>query len=117
MARLVIFGTGDIARLAHFYFSRDSEHEVAAFAVDDEHCHGDVFLDHQLAEFLGRATDRLGAIRDQALHPSINIDDLDPAFALVLECVPSELGRRVSLSPPAVAERVQRRARVRCRLR
>lgn len=31
---LVIFGAGDIAELAHFYFSRGSEHEVAAFAVD-----------------------------------------------------------------------------------
>lgn len=31
---LVIFGTGDIARLAHYYFERDSEHDVAAFTVD-----------------------------------------------------------------------------------
>ena len=31
---LVIFGAGDIARLAHVYFTRDSEHEVVAFAVD-----------------------------------------------------------------------------------
>jgi acyl-[acyl carrier protein]--UDP-N-acetylglucosamine O-acyltransferase len=34
MARLVIFGAGDIARLAHAYFTRDSEHEVVAFTVD-----------------------------------------------------------------------------------
>ena len=34
MARLVIFGAGDIARLAHFYFTRDSPHEVVAFTVD-----------------------------------------------------------------------------------
>jgi sugar O-acyltransferase (sialic acid O-acetyltransferase NeuD family) len=34
MARLVIFGTGDIAKLAHVYFTRDSEHSVEAFAVD-----------------------------------------------------------------------------------
>ena len=32
--QLVIFGTGDIAQLAHFYFSTDSEYEVVAFAVD-----------------------------------------------------------------------------------
>ena len=31
---LVIFGTGDIAQLAHFYFGTDSEHEVVAFTVD-----------------------------------------------------------------------------------
>lgn len=32
--RLVIFGTGDIAQLAHFYFSRESDYEVIAFSVD-----------------------------------------------------------------------------------
>ena len=37
MARLVIFGAGDIARLAHYYFTRDSGHEVVAFAVDREY--------------------------------------------------------------------------------
>lgn len=31
---LIIFGTGDIAQLAHFYFSTDSEYEVLAFTVD-----------------------------------------------------------------------------------
>ena len=31
---LVIFGAGDIAQLAHFYFSTDSTYEVAAFTVD-----------------------------------------------------------------------------------
>ena len=37
MAKLVLFGTGDIARLAHGYFTRDSQHEVVAFAVDAEY--------------------------------------------------------------------------------
>jgi sugar O-acyltransferase (sialic acid O-acetyltransferase NeuD family) len=50
MARLVIFGTGDIARLAHFYFSRDSEHEVVAFTVDAEYRRADSFLDLPLVE-------------------------------------------------------------------
>ncbi|MDO9399227.1 MAG: acetyltransferase [bacterium] len=31
---LIIFGTGDIAELAHFYFSTDSEYKVIAFTVD-----------------------------------------------------------------------------------
>jgi len=43
MARLVIFGTGDIARLANFYFKRDSPHEVVAFTVDPEYRGGDSF--------------------------------------------------------------------------
>jgi sugar O-acyltransferase (sialic acid O-acetyltransferase NeuD family) len=34
MARLLIFGAGDIARLAHRYFTTDSPHEVVAFVVD-----------------------------------------------------------------------------------
>jgi sugar O-acyltransferase (sialic acid O-acetyltransferase NeuD family) len=32
--KLIIFGTGEIAQLAHFYFSEDSEYEVIAFVVD-----------------------------------------------------------------------------------
>lgn len=32
--RLVIFGAGDIAQLAHYYFTHDSDVSVAAFAVD-----------------------------------------------------------------------------------
>jgi sugar O-acyltransferase (sialic acid O-acetyltransferase NeuD family) len=31
---LVIFGIADVAKLAHFYFSTDSEYEVVAFTVD-----------------------------------------------------------------------------------
>jgi sugar O-acyltransferase (sialic acid O-acetyltransferase NeuD family) len=33
--RLVIFGTGDIAELAHYYFTHDSNYEVVAFTVDE----------------------------------------------------------------------------------
>lgn len=32
--KLVIFGAGDIAQLAHYYFSTDTAYEVAAFTVD-----------------------------------------------------------------------------------
>jgi len=32
--RLVIFGSGDIAQLAHYYFTMDSSYEVVAFTVD-----------------------------------------------------------------------------------
>ena len=34
MSKLVIFGCGDIAQLAHFYFSTDSPHKVVGFTVD-----------------------------------------------------------------------------------
>jgi sugar O-acyltransferase (sialic acid O-acetyltransferase NeuD family) len=34
---LVIFGTGIIAHLAHYYFSTDSEYETVAFTVDSDY--------------------------------------------------------------------------------
>jgi sugar O-acyltransferase (sialic acid O-acetyltransferase NeuD family) len=48
MARLVIVGAGDIARLADFYFRTDSPHEVVAFAVDRPYLTGDTFLGRPL---------------------------------------------------------------------
>jgi sugar O-acyltransferase (sialic acid O-acetyltransferase NeuD family) len=47
---LVIFGAGDIARLAHFYFTRDSEYSVVAFTVDRAFRDGDTFLDLPLVD-------------------------------------------------------------------
>ena len=43
MAQLVIFGAGDIARLAHVYFTRDSPHDVVGFVTDAEHRKADDF--------------------------------------------------------------------------
>jgi sugar O-acyltransferase (sialic acid O-acetyltransferase NeuD family) len=51
MSRLVIFGAGDIARLAHYYFTRDSDHEVVAFTVDEKYQQGETFLDLPLISF------------------------------------------------------------------
>lgn len=51
MSDLVIFGTGDIARLADQYFSRDSEHRVVAFTVDAAYREGTRFLDRPLVDF------------------------------------------------------------------
>ena len=34
MADVVIFGTGSFGQVAHFYFTRDSEHRVVAFTAD-----------------------------------------------------------------------------------
>ena len=36
MGKIILFGTGDIAQLAHYYFSLDKEYEIAAFTVDKE---------------------------------------------------------------------------------
>jgi sugar O-acyltransferase (sialic acid O-acetyltransferase NeuD family) len=37
MAQVVIFGVGDFARLAAIYLRDDSDHEVVAFAVDEQY--------------------------------------------------------------------------------
>ncbi len=34
---LLVFGTGQIAEIAHFYFTKDSHYEPVAFTVDAEH--------------------------------------------------------------------------------
>ena len=34
--KIIIFGNGEIADLAHFYFSNDSEYNVVAFSCDDK---------------------------------------------------------------------------------
>lgn len=43
MAKVVVFGVGQMAEVAHFYLTHDSEHEVVAFTVDrdyiDRECH------------------------------------------------------------------------------
>lgn len=51
MKKLIIFGAGDIARLAKFYFDSDSNHEVEAFCVDAAYRKGDDFLARPLVDF------------------------------------------------------------------
>jgi sugar O-acyltransferase (sialic acid O-acetyltransferase NeuD family) len=49
--KIVVFGAGDIARLAHFYFSTDSEHDVVAFTVDATYRQADSFDGLPLVDF------------------------------------------------------------------
>lgn len=51
MKKLVIFGAGDIAQLAHFYFQHDGGREVAAFTVDDAYVEGPTFCDLPVIPF------------------------------------------------------------------
>lgn len=37
MAKIIIFGIQDFAELAHYYLENDSEHEVAAFCVNEKY--------------------------------------------------------------------------------
>lgn len=52
---LVIFGAGDIAALAEFYFSSDTPRRVVAFAVDAAYRTADSFCDRPLVDFEGLA--------------------------------------------------------------
>ncbi len=49
--KLVIFGHGDIAQLAHYYFSSDSDLEVVAFTVDPEFIDRETFCGLPLVNF------------------------------------------------------------------
>jgi sugar O-acyltransferase (sialic acid O-acetyltransferase NeuD family) len=51
MAKVIIFGTGDAARMAHYYFTRDSEHNVEAFTVDRQYLSDGSFQDLPLIAF------------------------------------------------------------------
>jgi sugar O-acyltransferase (sialic acid O-acetyltransferase NeuD family) len=43
VAKVVIFGTGQWAELAHFYLTHDSGHEVVGFTLDRDYLNGDSF--------------------------------------------------------------------------
>ncbi len=49
--QIVIFGTGDMAELADFYFSNDSAYEVAGFAVDAAFMKQEEFRGRPVAPF------------------------------------------------------------------
>lgn len=51
--KIIVFGTGDIAQLAHFYFSTDSPYEVVAFTVDKDYCVDTQFEQKPLLPFEG----------------------------------------------------------------
>ena len=51
MRKLVIFGTGQIAELAAFYFENDSEYEVVGFAVDEAFLKEGSFLGRPVVAF------------------------------------------------------------------
>jgi sugar O-acyltransferase (sialic acid O-acetyltransferase NeuD family) len=44
MKQLLIFGVGDFARVAWFYFTNDSDYKVVGFTVDDAYVGGGEFL-------------------------------------------------------------------------
>jgi sugar O-acyltransferase (sialic acid O-acetyltransferase NeuD family) len=51
MREIVIFGTGEIAELADYYFSRDSKFKVAGFTVDASYLKETTFLGRPIVPF------------------------------------------------------------------
>lgn len=49
--KLIIFGTGDIAQLAKYYFDIDSLYEVVGFTVDKDYCLSSTFENLPLVAF------------------------------------------------------------------
>src|SRR3954447_13071961 len=51
MSDLVVFGTGEIAELAEFYFATDTDHRVVAFTVDGAYLREERFLGRPVVPF------------------------------------------------------------------
>ena len=51
MSKIIIFGTGDIAQIANYYFDIDSEHEVVAFTVNKKYLNHKNFEGKQVFAF------------------------------------------------------------------
>lgn len=49
--KVVIFGIGELAQLAHYYFTNDSDFEVCGFTLDKEYIDSDKFMDLPLVDF------------------------------------------------------------------
>lgn len=51
MAKIVIFGIGQIAELAHYYFTKDTNHTVVAFTVDQDYMDKETFIELPVVPF------------------------------------------------------------------
>lgn len=49
--KIVIFGTGDIAQIANYYFEIDSNYQVVAFTVDKDYCKDSTYEGKPLVAF------------------------------------------------------------------
>lgn len=46
MKKIIIFGNSEIADLAYYYFSNDSQFEVVAFTIDDLYMKNDFLTNY-----------------------------------------------------------------------
>jgi sugar O-acyltransferase (sialic acid O-acetyltransferase NeuD family) len=51
MDKIIVFGTGDVAQIANYYFETDSEYKVVAFTVNKEYINSATFEEKPLIPF------------------------------------------------------------------
>lgn len=51
MAKIIIFGVGQISEIAYYYLTHDSEHEVVAFTVDKDYINANTFHELPVEDF------------------------------------------------------------------
>jgi len=73
--QLIIFGTGEIAQLVHFYFAHDSNYEVVAFVADDEYVDSDNF--HNLPLIKKSELLNTYPIEEYAVHVALSYKKLN----------------------------------------
>jgi sugar O-acyltransferase (sialic acid O-acetyltransferase NeuD family) len=70
MKQLIIFGSSEIAELAYYYFSHDSNYQVAAFTVDDAYIKEEQFLGLPLVPF--SQVSKLYPCSDYEMHVALS---------------------------------------------
>jgi sugar O-acyltransferase (sialic acid O-acetyltransferase NeuD family) len=80
MAKIVIFGAEDIAKLADYYFTHDSEHEVVAYTVDRAYRQSDSYMNRPLVDF--EEVERLYPPADYQLFVAVSYTKMNQLRAL-----------------------------------
>ena len=51
MKKLIIFGTGNIAELAYYYITEDTDYDISAFTVEKDHIKNNLFMEKPVVAF------------------------------------------------------------------
>jgi len=107
MKPIIIFGLGELAQLAHYYFEHDSVRTVAGFTVDQGYVHSAEFRGHPLVPF-ERVHERFPP-SDFDLFVAIGYDSLNASRARTCAAatsrgyeLPSYVSTRASVWPDLV---------------
>jgi sugar O-acyltransferase (sialic acid O-acetyltransferase NeuD family) len=79
MSKLIIFGTGDIAQIANYYFTIDSEYEVVAFTVNSDFIETEIFEGKPVVAF--ENIEELYPFKDYKMFIALSYSDLNKVRA------------------------------------